>query len=215
VSQSLLFARHGNTFGPGDKVVWVGRETDLPLVEKGLEQAAAAAEALRRKGLIPDAIYCASLQRTRRFATIVAETLGLAEPVVDPRLDELDYGSWAGRSNDEILAANPGAAAAMEAWNAGDAWPEGAGWVSEKRVVMAGLESYAAERLAPGRHARPLTVSSNGILRFLPRLLLETGSELTSFKMRTGHLGLIERDGNGACLRTWDSSAEGFGAEGF
>ena len=72
MSQQLLFARHGNTFGPGDKVVWVGRETDLPLVDKGLEQAAAAADALKRKGLIPDAIYCASLQRTRRFATIVA-----------------------------------------------------------------------------------------------------------------------------------------------
>ncbi len=208
--QHLLFARHGNTFGPGDKVVWVGRETDLPLVEKGLEQAAAAAQALRRKGLIPDAIYCASLQRTRRFATIVADALGLAEPVVDHRLDELDYGSWAGRSNDEILAADPDAAAAMEAWNAGDAWPEGAGWVSEKKTVMAGLESYVAERLACGAHERPLTVSSNGILRFLPRLLLETVAQLPSFKMRTGHLGLIERDQGSAHLRMWDSSAEGF-----
>ena len=78
MSQTLLFARHGNTFGPGDKVVWVGRETDLPLVEKGLEQAAAAAEALRRTDLIPDAIYCASLQRTRRFAAIVAEASSVA-----------------------------------------------------------------------------------------------------------------------------------------
>lgn len=210
MTQHLLFARHGNTFGPGDKVVWVGRETDLPLVEKGLEQAAAAAQALRRKGLVPDAIYCASLRRTRRFAAIVAETLGLAEPVIDSRLDELDYGSWAGRGNDEILAADPAAAAAMEAWNSGDAWPDKAGWVSERSTVMAGLESYAAERLAPGVHARPLTVSSNGILRFLPRLLLETVAQLPSFKMRTGHLGLIERNEGNAHLRTWDSSAEGF-----
>jgi probable phosphoglycerate mutase len=210
MSQQLIFARHGNTFGPGDKVVWVGRETDLPLVEKGLEQAAAAAEAFRRKSLVPDAIYCASLQRTRRFATIVAETLGLAEPVIDPRLDELDYGSWAGRGNDEILAADPGAAAAMEAWNSGDVWPEGAGWVSRKETMLAGLESYAAERLAPGVHVRPLTVSSNGILRFLPRLLLETVAQMPSFKMRTGHLGLIERDQGSARLRTWDSSAEAF-----
>jgi broad specificity phosphatase PhoE len=210
VSQTLLFARHGNTFGPGDKVVWVGRETDLPLVEKGLEQAAAAAEALKRKGLSPDAIYCASLQRTRLFATIVAESLGLAAPVIDPRLDELDYGSWAARSNDEILAADPGAAAAMEAWNSSDTWPDGAGWVSEKPAVMAGLESFSAEILAPGKHKRPLVVSSNGILRFLPRLLLESGAQLPSFKMRTGHLGLIERDEGGAHLRSWDRSAEGF-----
>ena len=208
--QTLLFARHGNTFGPGDKVVWVGRETDLPLVEKGLEQAAAAAEALRRTGLIPDAIYCASLQRTRRFASIVAEALGLPEPVIDPRLDELDYGTWAARSNDEILAADPAAAAAMEAWNSGDVWPEGAGWVSRKETVLAGLQSYAAERLGLGVHDRPLTVSSNGILRFLPRLLLETVMQIPSFRMRTGHLGLIERETGSARLRTWDSSAEAF-----
>jgi probable phosphoglycerate mutase len=209
-SQSLIFARHGNTFGPGDKVVWVGRETDLPLVEKGLEQAAAAAEALRRKKLIPDAIYCASLKRTRRFAVIVADRLGLAEPMVDPRLDELDYGAWAGRSNDEILAADPAAATAMEAWNGGDVWPGKAGWVSERETVMAGLESFAADRLAPGLHARPLVVSSNGILRFLPRMLLEAAAQLPSFKMRTGHLGLIERDGDGAHVRAWDASAEAF-----
>ncbi len=210
MSQHLLFARHGNTFGPGDKVVWVGRETDLPLVEKGLEQAAAAAEALRRKGLIPDAIYCASLQRTRRFAAIVAATLGLAEPVIDSRLDELDYGSWAGRSNDEILAADPAAAAAMEAWNASDSWPEGTGWVSRRETVLAALESYAADRLAPGAHVRPLTVSSNGTLRFLPRLMLEKAVQLPSFKMRTGHLGLIERGEGSAQLRAWDTSAEAF-----
>lgn len=208
--QQLLFARHGNTFGPGDKVVWVGRETDLPLVEKGLEQAASAAEALKRKGLVPDAIYCASLQRTRRFAAIVAESLGLAEPVIDARLDELDYGAWAGRTNDEILAADPGAAASMEAWNGSDSWPEGAGWVSRRETVLAGLESFAAERLAPGPHLRPLVVSSNGILRFLPRLLLEKTSQLPSFKMRTGHLGLIERDEGSAQLRAWDKPAEAF-----
>lgn len=210
MNQTLLFARHGNTFGPGDKVVWVGRETDLPLVEKGVEQAAAAADALKRNGLMPDVIYCASLQRTRRFAAIVAESLGLAAPVIDHRLDELDYGSWAGRSNDEILAADPNAAAAMEAWNGSDSWPHGAGWVSQQGTVMEGLESFATERLALGTHVRPLVVSSNGILRFLPRLLLEKTVQLPSFKMRTGHLGLIERNEGSAQLRAWDTSAEAF-----
>jgi probable phosphoglycerate mutase len=190
MNQHLLFARHGNTFGPGDKVVWVGRETDLPLVEKGLEQAAAAAQALKRKGLIPDAIYCASLQRTRRFATIVAQTLGLAPPVIE--------------------AADPNAAAAMEAWNGSDSWPHQAGWVSRPETVLAALESFAAERLAPGGHASPLVVSSNGILRFLPRLLLDKTAQLPSFKMRTGHLGLIERGEGRVQLRAWDRSAEGF-----
>jgi broad specificity phosphatase PhoE len=209
-SQTLLFARHGNTFGPGDKVKWVGRETDLPLVEKGLQQAAAAAEAFRRKGLIPDAIYCASLQRTRHFAEIVSDALNICAPVVDGRLDELDYGSWAGRSNDEILAADPGAAAAMEAWNSADVWPAQGAWVSQSETVMAALRDFAGDCLAAGRHERPLVVSSNGILRFLPRLLLEKEAQLPSFKMRTGHLGLIERHNGAARLGTWDTAPEAF-----
>lgn len=209
-SQTFLFARHGNTFDPGDKVVWVGRETDLPLVEKGLQQAAAAAEAFRRKDLIPDIIYCASLRRTRRFAEIVAERLGLAAPRIDGRLDELDYGSWAGRSNDEILAADPSAAAAMEAWNSADIWPEQAGWVSQKAAVLDALRDFADDRLAPGGDKRPLVVSSNGILRFLPRLLLEKSAQLPSFKMRTGHLGLIARQKGDAHLGKWDTAPEAF-----
>ena len=210
MSQTLLFARHGNTFGPGDKVVWVGRETDLPLVEKGLQQAASAAEALRRNELIPDAIYCASLRRTRRFAEIVAENLGLAAPVIDPRLDELDYGAWAGRSNDEILALDPSAAAAVEAWNTADSWPERAGWVSRRETVFDALRSFAGERLGIGPHRRPLVVSSNGILRFLPRLLLDSRDQLPSFKMRTGHLGRIGREAGTARLERWDAAPEVF-----
>ena len=35
----LILARHGNTFGPQDKVTWVGSTNDLPLVEEGLAQA--------------------------------------------------------------------------------------------------------------------------------------------------------------------------------
>ena len=42
----LLLARHGNTFEPSDKVVWVGARTDLPLTSMGREQAAALGEGL-------------------------------------------------------------------------------------------------------------------------------------------------------------------------
>jgi probable phosphoglycerate mutase len=217
VNQVLLFARHGNTFAPGDKAVWVGRETDLPLVASGLAQASALASALAEPGWRPDALYCASLKRTRRTAEIVAEILGLAAPLVDQRLDELDYGAWAGRSNDEIIGADPAAAAAMEAWNRRDQWPEQAGWVSRKDEVMAALADFAADCLSAGRHSRPLVVSSNGILRFLPRLLLTETDQPASFKMKTGHLGVIERRDGAAGLAGWDlppDSLSGIGVKG-
>jgi broad specificity phosphatase PhoE len=183
-------------------VVWVGRETDLPLVAKGLTQAVDAAQALRRAGLVPDVVYAASLMRTQRFAEIVAETLGLPPPITDSRLDELDYGRWAGRTNDEIAGDGPAALAAMQAWNAVDAWPERAGWGSRWADVQAAIAGFAAERLDPAGQRRALVVSSNGILRFLPRLLL--GSSRDSFKMRTGHLGVIDVRNGESTLRCWD-----------
>lgn len=200
----ILFARHGNTFNPGDKVVWVGRETDLPLVEKGLAQAAAVAEALRRTELSPDVIYAASLRRTMRFAEIIAQSLELAPPVIDSRLDELGYGRWAGRTNDEIVRDDPAAKAAMEAWNASDIWPESGGWVSRQADVQDAVRSFAVERLGSGGPRRPLVVSSNGVLRFLPRVLLAAPAQRDSFKMRTGHLGIVECENGEAGLRCWD-----------
>ena len=204
MSQLLLFARHGNTFDPGDKVVWVGRETDLPLVAKGLQQAEDLAAALAGQGWLPQRVYCASLRRTLTTARIVTDRLELPEPIVDPRLDELDYGAWAGRSNDEIAAADPAAAAALDAWNRQDLWPENAGWVSRKGEVMAALRDFVADCLRPEPQGRTLIVSSNGILRFLPRLLLTGQDEPASFKMKTGHSGAIRREGGAASLIGWD-----------
>jgi probable phosphoglycerate mutase len=204
----ILFARHGNTFDPGAKVVWVGRESDLPLVARGLAQAAELGRALGRCALVPDVIYAAGLQRTQRFAQIVAETLDLAEPVVDRRLDEVDYGRWAGRSNDEIADDGPAALAAMEAWNGRDVWPPEGFWNSGQAETLGALAAFAAERLVGGGHRRPLVVSSNGILRFLPRLLLSVGAHRAGFKMRTGHVGIIERGATAARLRCWDVPPE-------
>jgi len=196
----MIFARHGNTFGPGDKVVWVGREHDLPLVAKGHEQALALAKAFESKGWRPDAVYCASLSRTRSTAHIITEHLGLPQPVVDTRLDELDYGSWGGRGNDEILAADPDAAAQLAAWNERDEWPSAGTWRSDRGSIMADLFDFAGELT---RHQMPLVVSSNGILRFLPRLILPAEAR-PSFKMRTGHCGVIA----GSRLLGWDLSPD-------
>jgi len=204
LGQTLLFARHGNNFDPGDKVVWVGRETDLPLVAAGLAQAEAAAAALARAGHVPEVIYCASLQRTRRFASIIAEQLGLAAPRVDHRLDELDYGAWGGRSTAEILATDPSADAAMQQWAQSDRWPADVGWRSIEADVMAELRDFAEDILSPDRHRAPLVVSSNGILRFLPRLLLHSSDHIATFKMRTGHLGAIRRNDRSTRLLGWD-----------
>ncbi len=206
----ILFARHGNTFAPGDKVVWVGRETDLPLVEKGLLQAKAVAAALEKAP--PEIVYAAALQRTRLFAEIITGHLGLPAPVLDSRLDELDYGRWAGRTNDEIIADGPASQAAFAAWSTDDSWPEAAGWGSRREETLAALAQFAAQRLQGGERRRVLVVSSNGILRFLPRLLLNGPGQPASFKMRTGHLGAIDGRAGQFTLQCWDVAPADFSA---
>ncbi len=196
----ILFARHGNTFGPGDKVMWVGRATDLPLVERGLEQAHAAAAALARLDLRPSLVVSASLRRTRGFAEIVCRDLGVAEHRIDGRLDEIDYGAWEGLSSDEI-AALPGGAAAQEAWQKRDAWPEGAGWGSTRQDILAGLGGVLADLAAGAGGERPLVVSSNGILRFAPGLLSAPTSG--PLQLKTGALGCVDRGDDGWSVRFW------------
>jgi probable phosphoglycerate mutase len=202
----ILLARHGNTFGPNDKVVWIGRETDLPLVEKGVEQAHAVAAGLAAKGLIPTRVLCGALERTRRTAEIVVADLGLASaPLVDPRLNEIDYGSWAGHSSGEIGAAL-GQEDALRRWSEDDIWPTGAGWGSTESEILGNIEGFLAD-LQADPVARPLVVSSNGILRSFPRLLglaHPQGEGRGSFRIRTGHMaGIAHRDGCLA-LQCWD-----------
>ena len=202
----ILLARHGNTFAPGEKAVWVGRETDLPLVEKGVEQAHAVAAGLAVKGLIPTRILCGALVRTRRTAEIVAADLGLASaPIIDPRLNEIDYGVWAGRTTDEI-ASEPDKKEALERWGEDDVWPTGAGWGSTEAEILGNIEGFHADLRADAGE-RPLVVSSNGVLRFVPRLLGLTHPQdghHGSFRIRTGHMAAIARHDGGLALTCWD-----------
>ncbi|MBI4184842.1 MAG: histidine phosphatase family protein [Proteobacteria bacterium] len=206
----LVFARHGNTFAPGDRVVWVGRRTDLPLVARGEEQAREAAAGLARAGFVPDAVYCASLRRTRGFAEIVAGALaGAPDPIVDDRLDEIDYGAWEGLTAEEV-AARPGGGDMLAAWVGSDAWPEGAGWRSTREEVSARVRGFIAERLGGAAGpSRVLVVGSNGVLRFFPRLLDAApppAGAPASYQLKTGHLGLVAGEGGRFRIERWNVS---------
>lgn len=202
----LILARHGNTFAPGDKVVWVGRETDLPLVEKGVAQAQAVAAALRAHRIRPARVFCGPLRRTRDFAAIIADALALeGAPIVDPRLDEIDYGRWAGKTAQEIAAL--GQEEALERWNREDIWPEDAGWGSREADIVSAVRGFLDMLRATVRgDEAALAVSSNGVLRFFPRQLGLAPPEGAgrSFRMRTGHLGVIDDPGGAPSLRCWN-----------
>jgi broad specificity phosphatase PhoE len=97
----VYLARHGET-------AWslsgqhTGR-TDLPLTERGEQQARGLGQRLR--GASPVKVLTSPSQRARRTADL-AGFGGLAE--IDPDLAEWDYGQYEGRRTADILAERPG-----------------------------------------------------------------------------------------------------------
>lgn len=205
----LILARHGNTFGPNDKVCWVGSQNDLPLVESGLAQAARAAAVLKDVPLA--AIYFAPLKRTRQFAEIVAEASSPPPSLIpDARLTELDYGLWSGLSDKEIV--EKFGEEALRAWVDRSIWPENCKWSSSEATVTREVKEFVheiAERYPNNAHV--LVVSSNGRLRYFLKVVeteFERRVQNHSFKVATGKVCLLDVDNGSSSLRLWNEQPE-------
>ncbi len=141
----IWLARHGETAANAEGRVQ--GSLDLPLNERGREQARALAEEAAALGL--RAIYTSQLDRARETAQIVGERVGL-EPLIDERFAESRRGAWEGRLLREIEAEEP------EAWGAwqrggdfrfpggGESLPEHVARVAE---ALAGVEAGALPAL--------------------------------------------------------------------
>ncbi|HAQ33960.1 MAG: histidine phosphatase family protein [Maricaulis sp.] len=181
----LILARHGNTFGPGDKIVWVGAKEDLPLVDKGEAQARDLGKALVRAGVKPDRIVTGPLRRTRRAADLVAEFTGFSGAIeIDARLKEIDYGPWGGKSDDEIIAAY--GEAALADWRDRHVVPAGAGWSPSPGTLKANALAVLSD--VSRTSGTVLIVTSNGILRFFHAAMGFDGDA----KVKTGHAGAAD-----------------------
>lgn len=108
----IFLCRHGNTFGPdqqgGEHVFMCGGLNNIPLVESGRTQARNMAKYFADNNIIPTAIYANHLIRTWEYAVIIKEyllnRLNITIPLYkDERLVELDYGKWAGLTQDEVI----------------------------------------------------------------------------------------------------------------
>lgn len=98
----LIVLRHGET-------TWSAQRkhtsiTDLPLTERGEQQARAAGQLLTDLKLRTSLVYTSPRLR----ATHTAELAGLASAVIDTDLAEWDYGDYEGRTTAEIRETVPG-----------------------------------------------------------------------------------------------------------
>jgi probable phosphoglycerate mutase len=135
---TLLLVRHGETDWNSERR-WQGH-ADRPLNERGREQARVLAEELAARPV--DAIYASDLRRARETAEILAARLGQVVRV-DPRLREVDVGSWSGLAHGEIEASDP---AGFRRWReGGKGWEGGESYEQMGERVVAAVLALAAE----------------------------------------------------------------------
>lgn len=109
---TVLLVRHGesawNALGR-----WQG-QADPALSSHGEQQALRAARTLADRQI--DRIVASDLQRARETASLIARHLGLAAPLLDRALREVDVGEWTGLTRPQIEARWP---QLMNAWARG------------------------------------------------------------------------------------------------
>ncbi|MGO8953906.1 MAG: histidine phosphatase family protein [Rhodomicrobium sp.] len=203
----LILARHGNTFEKGEKAVWVGARTDLPLTAKGREQAATLAAALQPVKPRIKRVICGPLQRTREHAGIAAGALGVEMPIeADGRLREIDYGLWEAKSTEEIHGF--GGEVELKAWNERGEWPRAPGWTPPAETIAANVAQLAGECAATlGENDAALLVTSNGILKFFLKLVpgaFEDMAARGALKVATGHACALRHSERGWEVVFWD-----------
>lgn len=102
---NVYLVRHGETEWNADGNRYCGR-TDLPLIDKGLQQVEATKKELKETSF--DQVYSSPLQRSLKTAQIVS---GQSDIVTDKRLIEVDFGGWEGKPKEEFIPENE------ELWN--------------------------------------------------------------------------------------------------
>ena len=153
----VYLLRHGETTYNADGNRYCGR-TDAPLTEKGLVQARRVAEALRGKPI--DAVYASPLERAYRTAEIAS---GGQQPVIrDPRLIELDFGAWEGKTRTEFVAEAP---ELWDAWNADPATAPAGGTGDTALQVVQRVDDFFAEMQRRHNGQTIVVVAHNGVNR--------------------------------------------------
>jgi probable phosphoglycerate mutase len=211
-STTVLLLRHGQTALTPDRR-FSGSGADPELSPTGLREAAAAAGRLGADacgeaigsdafGAGVEAVLASPLRRATATAQACADRLGL--PVtVEPGLRELDFGTWEGRTHDEVAAGWP---SHLGAWKRDEtvAPPHGESFAAMTRRVLA-----ARDRLLDRLHGRTvLVVSHVGPIKALVRDALDAPpTALFHLELSPASLTVIRYDPNGdASLRAFNDT---------
>lgn len=198
----LILVRHGNTFEADEPPRWVGARTDLPLTQEGEAQGRAVAEKIAADFRPVSAIAAGPLQRTRRFAELIAKKASMGFSV-DERLKEIDYGLWENKTGADIRAANGDA---LDAWEKEGLWPQEAGFSPPLAELKRNIQEFLSEQrrsLLTDDAKNRVAVTSNGVLRFVYAMV--TGEKPSAGKVKTGAFCLLSPTRGGWRIESWNT----------
>jgi broad specificity phosphatase PhoE len=191
---NIYLLRHGQTAWNADGNRYCGR-TNLPLTEKGLEQAYLAGAQLQNISF--NAVYSSPLERAYRTAQIVGDN---QKVITDERLIEADFGQWEGKSKEVFIPEN------QQLWQnwCGNPIQTKAGETGESAgEVIKRVDNFYSSLLEQHHEGNILVVAHNGVNRFylayklgMPvknyRKLVIDNSSVTLFQLdAAGELSLI------------------------
>ena len=189
---TLIIARHGNTFSPGEEPRRVGLHSDLPLVESGEEQAAKLGKYFKDHNLLPDRIFTSGLQRTRQTAILATQAMGVFVPEQALEIfNEIDYGADENKTEPDVKARL--GEQAISDWEKKGVMPDG--WSPSTDSIKKNWQDFADLVFADHRDSKTLVVTSNGIARFALNL---TGKwdemrDTHGLKLATGAFSVLTR----------------------
>lgn len=203
MNTTLIIARHGNTFNKGETSTRVGARTDLPLTEKGREQATAIGEYLKTNSLVPDVSYSSNLKRTIETAEIAVRAAGYPQPTYQLDIfNEIDYGPDENKPEEEVIARL--GEQALKDWDEHATVPDG--WLVDPDQIIKNWYDFADQISAHRDNETVLAVTSNGTARFAPHLTgdFEAFRENHSIKISTGALCILKHDDQGWHIEEWN-----------
>jgi probable phosphoglycerate mutase len=169
VPTMIHLVRHGETIlTPTRKFSGIGA-LDPELTEDGVAQAErVAAEVAKLK---PEVLISSPLKRTRQTADAIARATGL-EVIEDTDWYELSFGTWDGKSIEEVKAETPDD---YQAWLNSTAYAPGGGESYDEASVRIeeALEKLVAEY--PGK--KVIVVTHNGVIKTAIKLAMGAPAE--------------------------------------
>lgn len=154
--KTLYLARHGET--AWNRENRLQGHTDIPLNERGREQARALAAAVRERIFT---VGSSDLRRARETAEIVAAARGLVLSAPDPDLRERMFGDWEGLTREDCAARFP------EEWARYRADPRRGPPHAESHADFMARARRGLSTALHSAEGSPLVISHGGLIRAL------------------------------------------------